>query len=161
MILAGFADEAAMRRAQARLAPFGLVETHSPAPPEGDEGSPLPLIVLVAGVLGAGGAFAVQAYANAVSYPMNIGGRPPVLWPSFIPSAFETGVLCAMLAGFVGFFVLCRLPMLYAPIDEAEVFRRASRDLWFLVLRPEPGVVGPVRAALAGCGPVLSEEVPG
>lgn len=138
MIIGSFRNEAARDEAVARLrsAGFGAVTRYGPMPPE-DERSPLPLVMLAAGVLGAAGAFGLQAYATGIAYPMNIGGRPNVFWPSYIPFTFEVGALCAMAAGFLAYVIVNRMPHLYDPVDESQAFRRASIDRWFVVL-PDP-----------------------
>ena len=57
---------------------------------------------------GSSGFFLLMTYADVRAYPLDIGGRPKFAWPAFIPIAFELGVLCAMGAGFFGYF--CALP---------------------------------------------------
>ena len=120
-ILVEFDGQAALEEALARLAGAGIagVETYTPMPPENQpHRSLLPWCMFVAGVLGFAGVFAVMTYADVHAYPLNIGGRPEFAWPTFVPIAFELGVLCAMLTGFIGYFIACRMPQLYDPVDE-------------------------------------------
>lgn len=139
-LLAGFESEEALSHALDRLAAAELdhIETYTPTPlnesaPPG--GSPLPLVMFIAGMLGFVGFFLLMTYADVHAYPLDIGGRPRFAWPAFVPIGFELGVLCAMAAGFFGYFVKCRMPELYDPIDECETLTRASRDGWFVAVR--------------------------
>jgi hypothetical protein len=141
-LAAEFTAEAALVRAAARMHEAGLrsVEAYTPYPIEAlDAYLPrprglLPVLVFAAGILGLAGGFLVQWYGAAVSYPINIGGRPPASWPAFIPIAFEIAVLCAVAAGFFGFFLLAGLPAPYQPIQALPGFERASQDRFFLVV---------------------------
>ncbi|HEX3882621.1 MAG TPA: DUF3341 domain-containing protein [Stellaceae bacterium] len=141
-IAAEFAGEAALVAAAHRLREDGLsrIEAYAPYPVEAlDEilprpRWPLPVLVFVAGMLGLAGGFFLQWYGAAVSYPINIGGRPLASWAAFIPIAFEIAVLCAVTAGFVGFFALARLPAPYQPIQALPGFERASQDRFFLIV---------------------------
>ncbi|MBW7996209.1 MAG: DUF3341 domain-containing protein [Candidatus Glassbacteria bacterium] len=54
-------------------------------------------------VVGALLGFAFQAWTSATDWPINVGGKPLVSWPAFIPVVFECGVL---LAGLTTFFAL-------------------------------------------------------
>lgn len=165
MILAMFAEEAGLARATARLrdARLGPVETYTPAPPQDEPtSSPIPLIILAAGLLGAAASFGLQTYSFAVAYPFKIGGRPQFAWASFIPNAFENGVLAAVVAGFVAFMAINRLPRLYDPVDESDAMRRASRDRWFLqVASEDPAVLDSARALLRDLHPLTIEELAG
>lgn len=139
-ILAEFESQAALHAALARLETAGIsgIETYTPMPPDEEPPrSPLPWCMFVAGILGFAGFFALMAYANVHAYPINYGGRPNFAWPTFVPIAFELGVLSAMVTGFVGYFVVCRMPRLYAPVDECRAFGRASRDGWFVSIGAE------------------------
>jgi hypothetical protein len=162
-LLAEFADAEALRQAVERLGHehLGRVETHAPLPPEQDGPSVLPLVILLAGVGGFAGAFALQWYATTQAYPVDIGGRSHFSWPAFVPLACEFGVLCAVAAGVFGFLIACRLPALYDPIDEIDGFRRASRDGFFLALRTTDGAAtGRARAVLQDLSPLLLRELP-
>jgi hypothetical protein len=164
MILAGFATEQDMTEAVRRLrdADAGAIETYSPAPPDSAPSPLLPLIMLAAGVAGAVAGFALQAYATGIGYVIDIGGRPSVFWPAYVPFAFETGALFAMGAGFVGFLILNRLPALYHPIDECDGFRASSRDAWFVAVSPRTDAQQErARDALGRLHPVLLDEADG
>jgi len=138
MVVGAFTSREALQKALLRLRQEGFtsLETYSPNPPE-EGGSALPLIILLAAILGITGGFLMQVYADTVAYPMNIGGRPDFSWPAFVPIAFEMGVLAAMAAAFVGFLIANRMPQLYHRVDAAAPIRRASIDRWCVVVRTD------------------------
>ena len=157
MILAGFADKGAMLAAAARMRAEGLsVETYSAMPPDEDDRSPVPLLMLLFGLVGAFGSFAMQAYATTAGYRIDVGGRPNLFWPAYVPFAFETGVLFAIAGGFLSYFVINRLPRLYDPVDESDRFRGASRHGWFVAVR---GDASRAPALIAALHPLSVEEL--
>jgi hypothetical protein len=125
---------------RARLAGFRKLDAYSPIPIEelnealGLERTRLPLIVLIGGILGGLGGYGLEYWTQVIDYPMNVGGRPFHSWPQFIPVAFETTVLGAALAAFVGMWALNGLPQPYHPVFNVPAFERASRDRFFLVI---------------------------
>jgi hypothetical protein len=125
---------------KARLAGYRKMDAYSPIPVEalnealGLKRSRLPLLVLLGGIGGGIGGFTLQAWASALAYPMNVGSRPLVSWPQFIPVTFETTVLGAALTCFVGMWALNKLPQPYHPVFYVPAFARASTDRFFLVI---------------------------
>jgi uncharacterized Zn-finger protein len=136
-VIASFSNEGDFSTAYSRLSQEGIA-IQSYAPFASDElpiRSSLRLVILFCGLLGVAAGFGMQAYANVISYPLDIGGRPKFSWPAFIPIAFEIGVLFAVLAGFFGFLAVTHLPRLYEEVDECAAMQRAMRDRWVLAVR--------------------------
>jgi hypothetical protein len=160
-LLAGFDSLQGLQHALERLheAGFVVLETYTPGPVRAeDSGSRLPLAMFAAGMAGFVGCFGLMTYADVVAYPLNIGGRPAFAWPAFVPIAFEVGALCAMVAGFLGCFMVCRMPQLYDPVDECDSFRRASRDGWFVAIQTgDPDVAARARTLLDALQPTSVE----
>jgi hypothetical protein len=114
--------------------PVERIESALPGPP-----SVLPPLVFLAGAAGALIGYWIQWFANAVSYPLNIGGRPAHAAPAFFIPTFEATVLSAALAAFVGLWAVLRLPRPWHPMFEVDGFERASIDhFWIAVDLADP-----------------------
>jgi hypothetical protein len=125
---------------RARLQGYRKLDAYSPIPIEelnealGLRPTRLPKIVLAGGILGGLAGYGLEYWTMAVAYPINVGGRPFHSWPHFIPVTFETTVLGAALAAFVGMWVLNGLPQPYHPVFNVPAFARASLDRFFLCI---------------------------
>jgi hypothetical protein len=140
-VIGVFDTREAVTRAARRLrgAGFRAFEAYTPYPIEGlsriIHPGPrlfLPLLMFAAAIVGAAVGYGIQYWGEAVSYPLNVGGRPYNSWPAFIVSSFEVMVLVALTAGFVGLIAKSRLTRLYHPIFAAAGFERASRDRFII-----------------------------
>ena len=126
--------------AQARAAGYRYVSAYSPFPVEGLSealGFPrtsVPLLTLLGGLAGGIGGFSFQYWASAISYPMNIGGRPLNSWPAFIPVTFELTILGASLFAVFGMLALNKLPQPHHPVFNVKRFAHASSDRFFILI---------------------------
>ena len=94
----------------------------------------VPLFVLLGGIAGAVVGFGLQVWVSAYAYPLNIGGRPFISWPMFIPVTFELTILFAALTAVLSWIVLSGLPMPYHPVFNVPRFANASQDRFFLAI---------------------------
>lgn len=91
-------------------------------------------LVLASGLAAGFAAFVVMHWTNAVAYPLDVGGRPLDSYPTYVPIVFESAVLGAALAAFLGVLLAARLPRLHHPLFELEGFERTTVDrFWLLV----------------------------
>src|ERR1044071_7382760 len=64
--------------------------------------SKVPLIVLLAGIIGCLGGFYLQYWISVEDYPIVVGGKPYNSWPAFIPVTFELTILFAAFGAVLG-----------------------------------------------------------
>lgn len=123
-----------------REAGYSKTDAFSPFPiHEMDEAlgikrSILSFIIFGGGLIGLLGGLGMQVYLMGVEYPLNVGGRPYLSWPSFVPITFECTVLLASFTAVFGMLLLNGLPQPYHPVFNVPRFALASRDKFFLVI---------------------------
>jgi hypothetical protein len=94
----------------------------------------VPWAIFGAGAAGLITGIVLQVWTSTVAYPMNVGGRPKISWPSFIPVAYECTILFAGLTAVLSVILFNGLPKPYHPVFNAPNFDRASQDKFFLSL---------------------------
>ncbi|HSR52961.1 MAG TPA: DUF3341 domain-containing protein [Acidobacteriota bacterium] len=144
-LMAEFGDAESIVEAAGKIRKEGYhkVEGYTPMPVEeldhalGHSKSHVPKLVFLGGLAGLLGGLGMQYWISAVDYPLNIGGRPPASWISFIPVTFEMTILVASFAAVIGMIVLNGLPSPYHPVFNVRRFQYASRDRFFLVVEAQ------------------------
>lgn len=162
-VIGSFDSENAFRHAVETVGALrlGRLQTFTPnCVDQPNASSPLAWISLAGGLIGAAGGFAMQAYANVIAYPLDIGGRPKFSWPAFVPIAFELGVLFAVLSAIVAACIFEGLFRFYDPIDESQSVQRAMIDRWVVAVHVEtPQQRAQLRVALEELGAKEIEEM--
>jgi hypothetical protein len=167
-VLAEFGDEIALAAAARRLRELGQkdLDAHSPVPLHaiddalGLRPSPVPLIALVGGMIGAAGGYAMQVWMNAVDYPINVANRPLHAPPANVPITFECAILLSTLFIVFGLFALCGFPRTHHPTFDVEAFRTHSVDGLWLSARVDRGGAEGVAEELRRLGATQVSRVP-
>ena len=144
------------------------IDAYSPFPIEGlaeamgFHKNSVPLVVLIGGLLGGLSAYALQYWISAVSYPINVGGKPYHSWPAFIVVTFEMTILFAGISAVFGMLALNGLPMPYHPVFNVPRFALATKDRFFLIVfSSDPKYsASETRRFLEGLVPRSISEVP-
>ncbi|AEB12912.1 DUF3341 domain-containing protein [Marinithermus hydrothermalis] len=152
---------------RARAEGYQRLDAHTPFPVEGlvealgrrDER--IPWIAFVVGMLGAAFGFWMQAYIQTVDYPLNIGGKPLLGWPAYVPITFEITILSISIALFFAMLLMNGLPLAHHPLRNTPVYPRIFADRFVLVVEATDPRFDPeaTRTFLEGLGALSVTEV--
>ena len=152
---------------RAREAGYRRLDAYSPVPVEElhdvlhlhDDG--VARATLIGGLCGCFGGFGLMSWCSAVAYPLNIGGRPLISVPMFIPITFELTILCAGLTAAISMIIMNGLPKPYHPVFNVNRFAGASSDKFFLCIESSDPLFDRQKTArfLEGLNPDEVEEV--
>lgn len=96
-----------------------------------------------------------QFWTTAVSWPINVGGRPWNSLPAFVPVMFELMVLCAGVGVVITFLIARRL----GPFGKPEIPDiRATHDRFVLVLNPGASDPRAIRRVFEDCHALTIDE---
>jgi hypothetical protein len=110
-----------------RLAGYKEFDAITPFPVHGMEEavgikrSKIPWVTFFAGVTGCSAGLYMQYWMSAVSWPINVGGKPFFSIPAFIPVTFELTILFAALFSVGTMFFLNGLPKMNPPIIDPNL----------------------------------------
>lgn len=76
----------------------------------------IPYVTLVMGLSGAALGLTFQIWTSAFDWPINVGGKPMISLPAFIPVTFECGVLLGGTMTLAALILACGLPDMKGPI---------------------------------------------
>ncbi len=103
------ATDAARREGLAILDVYTPYAVHGLDKAMGLQPSRLPWVCFLLGLAGATFKVWFEYWTTAVSWPLNVGGKPWNSWPAFVPVTFEVMVLFAGVSTVVAFFLVAGL----------------------------------------------------
>jgi hypothetical protein len=120
------------------------------------------LCTLIGGILGGSGGFGLMTWVAAVALPLNIGGRPLISVPMWIPITIECTILIGGLTAAISMIIMNGLPSPYHPVFNVERFANASRSKFFLCIESDDPKFDLAATAgfLESLGPEEIAEVP-
>ncbi len=135
-------DDTTLLAAVERLRHDGhrIHEVYTPFPVHGLEHalgyqrSRLPKVAFWMGALGLASAVSMQVWMMGIDWQMDVGGKPHIPWPSFVPVSFELTVLFAAL-GMVGAYLISSKMGPGAKVTLADLRQTDDR---FVVLMQTP-----------------------
>lgn len=144
-VMAQFGDSDGLLHAagRARAAGYTMMDGYSPIPVHGlyeamgFKRSILAWLVGLGAIAGFSTAVGLQVFCSAIDYPLMVGGRPFISWPSFIPICFELTILFSAMTAVFGMFTLNGLPQPYHPVFNAENFDQATSDKFFFCIEAD------------------------
>lgn len=125
---------------QIRDAGFRRFDSYTPFPVHGlDKAmglgpSYLPWMVLLSGMTGASLAMLLMIWTSAYDLPLNIGGKPTLSIPAFIPVTFECTILFSGLMAVFGMFFLNSMPTYNHPLFDVSKFAKVTDDKFFVLI---------------------------
>jgi hypothetical protein len=95
------------------------------------------LFTLIGAILGGSGGMALMIWVSTMAWPLNIGGRPMISLPMFIPITFECTILIGGLTAAISMLMMNGLPSPYHPVFNVERFATASKSKFFLCIESD------------------------
>ncbi len=92
--------------------------------------SKISTVGFISGAVGALAGFLFQSWTSAVSWPLNIGGKPTWAVPSFIPVTFETTILFAVIGMIIAFLYRSNL----YPGSKNKIYHEKITDDHFVMI---------------------------
>jgi hypothetical protein len=167
-LIAEFDDPGDLVKASkaAHAAGYRQIDAYTPVPVHGlpqaigFKTDRVAMCVLISALTGATFGFNLAHWAQRISYPINVGGRPLFSWPSWIVPTFECMVLFAGITALVSMLALNGLPRLHHPVFEVPQFARASVDRFFLLIKSSDPKFKDAQGFLDGLHALSVAEVP-
>jgi hypothetical protein len=91
------------------------------------------VFTFLGGLTGCIAGFALCCWC-ATAFPLDVGGRPLISVPMFIPITFELTILLGGLSAAISMLAMNGFPTPYHPVFNVESFASASRSKFFLCI---------------------------
>ncbi len=94
------------------------------------------VFTFIGGLIGCVSGFALCSWCTT-AFPLNVGGRPLISVPMFIPITFELTILIGGLTAAISMLAMNGFPTPYHPVFNIERFSNASRSKFFLCIESQ------------------------